>query len=70
MKTHKVHMNNDPSKTFKNICFWEKKIYKKKQLQLIWTCENMVKVFKEKIHDISFSFLFHHILSPNNKFGM
>jgi hypothetical protein len=23
-KTHKVHMNNDPCKAFKNICFWDK----------------------------------------------
>jgi len=25
-KTHKVHMNNLPCKTFKNICFWDKEI--------------------------------------------
>jgi len=37
MKTHKVHMNNDPSKVFKKYAFGIQK------LQLIWTHENMVK---------------------------
>jgi uncharacterized protein YukJ len=27
-KIHKVHMNNDPCKAFKNICFWDKGIEK------------------------------------------
>jgi hypothetical protein len=27
-KTHKVHMNNDPFKAFKNTCFGDKKIEK------------------------------------------
>jgi hypothetical protein len=31
-KTHKVHKNNAPSKTFQNICFWEKKFEKIYQL--------------------------------------
>jgi len=25
-KTQKVHMNNNPCKHFKNICFWDKEI--------------------------------------------
>jgi len=29
MKTHKVHMNNDPSKTFKKYAFGKKKFKKK-----------------------------------------
>jgi hypothetical protein len=28
-KTHKIQMNNDPCKTFKNICFWDKEIENK-----------------------------------------
>ncbi len=31
-KTHKVHRNNAPSKTFQNICFWDKKIEKKTKI--------------------------------------
>jgi len=31
-KTHKVHMNNAPCKTFKNICFWDKEIEKKTKI--------------------------------------
>jgi hypothetical protein len=34
-KTHKVHLNNAPHKTFKNLCFWDKEIENKIKLQLI-----------------------------------
>jgi hypothetical protein len=30
--THKVHMNNTPSKNFKNICFWDKEIEKQTKI--------------------------------------
>jgi hypothetical protein len=43
-KTHKVHRNNAPSKTFKKYAFGTKKLKNKQKLQLIWTYENMVKV--------------------------
>ncbi len=42
-KTHKVHKNNAPSKTFKNIFFGTKKLKNKQKLQLIWIYENMIK---------------------------
>ncbi len=41
-KTHKVHMNNDPCKTFKKYAFGIKKLKNRQNLQLIWTYENMV----------------------------
>jgi len=31
-ETHKVHMNNDPCKAFKNICFWGKEIQKQTKI--------------------------------------
>jgi hypothetical protein len=31
-KTYKVHMNNDPFKTFQNICFWDKEIEKQTKI--------------------------------------
>jgi len=31
-KTHKVHTNNVPFKTFKSICFWDKEIEKQKKI--------------------------------------
>jgi hypothetical protein len=37
-------MNNAPSKTFKNICFWDKEIENKQKLPLIGTYENMVQL--------------------------
>jgi len=70
-KTHKIHMINDPSKTFENICFGDKFFFWKTNkncnsygLMKIWSDLDhskvpnywMVKVFKEKIHDMSLSF--------------
>jgi hypothetical protein len=42
-KTHKVHKNNAPSKTFEKYAFGTIFLKKKKNLQLMWTYENMVK---------------------------
>ncbi len=42
-KTHKVHKNNAPSKTFKKCAFGTKQLKDKQELQLIWTYKNMVK---------------------------
>jgi len=47
-KTHKVHRNNAPSKTFKKYAFGTKKLKNKQKLQLIWTYENMVKFWPFK----------------------
>ncbi len=42
--THKVHMNNAPSKTFKKYAFGTNKLKNKQKLQLIGTYEeNMVQ---------------------------
>jgi hypothetical protein len=30
--THKVHINNAPNKTFKSICFWDKKFEKQTKI--------------------------------------
>jgi hypothetical protein len=43
-KTHKVQMNNAPSKTFKKYAFGTIFLKNKQKLQIIWTYENMVKV--------------------------
>ncbi len=42
-KTHKVHKNNAPSKTFKKYAFGTKNLKNKQKLQFIWTYENIVK---------------------------
>jgi len=83
-KTHKVHMNNDPCKTFKNICFWDRKFEKQTKIA---TCINLwkygqiltiqksltikwLRFSKRRFMICVYHFVFHHILSPNNKFGM
>jgi len=71
MKTHKVHWNNAPSKNFKKYTFGTKKLKNKQKLQLIWTYENMVKVFKKYFFHMSLSSCITlYIKSPNNKFEM
>ncbi len=42
-KTHKVHKNDAPSKTFKEYDFGTKNWKNKQKLQFIWTYENMIK---------------------------
>jgi hypothetical protein len=42
-KTHKVHMNNAPSKNFKKCVLGRKKLKKNLKLQLIKAYENMVQ---------------------------
>jgi len=83
-KTHKVHRNNEPSKTFKNICFWDKEIEKQTKITIhmdLWKYGQILTIQKSlTIKQLRFlkkrfliwvyHLILHYILSPNNKFGM
>jgi len=84
-KTHKVHMNNSPSKAFKKYAFgpkWLKKIKIKIATHMdLWKYGQILTIQKSlTIKRLRFSkkrfliwvyhLVLHYILSPNNKFGM
>jgi hypothetical protein len=83
-KVHKVHMNNEPCKAFKNICFWDREIEKQTKITThmdLWKYGQILTIQKSlTIKQLRFSkksfliwvyhFVLHHILNPNNKFGM
>jgi len=48
-KSHKVHMNNGPSKVLKKYAFGTKNLKNKQKLQLIWTYKNMSNLNHSKV---------------------
>jgi hypothetical protein len=84
--THKVHMNNAPSKIFKNILvwFWNKKTKKQTNVathkdlwkyDLILTIQKSLtikwsKFSKKKFLIWVYHFIIHHILCSYNNFGL
>ncbi len=83
-KTHKVHKNNVPCKTFKKYAFGIKKIEKQTHIAIhmnLWKYGQILIIQKTLIiKQLRFSkkmfliwiyhFVLHYILNPNNKFEM
>jgi hypothetical protein len=79
-KTHKVHRNNAPSKTFKKYVFGIMFLKNKQKLQLIWTIQpstiqkflttKWLRFSKKRFLAWVYHLVLHYILNPNNEFGM
>ncbi len=83
-KTHKVHRNNVPSKTFKCICFWDKEIEKQTKIvshmdlwkygQILTIQRSLIikwlRFSKKRFLIWVYHLILHYILNPNKKFGM
>jgi hypothetical protein len=84
-KTHKIHMINDPSKTFENICFGDNFFFEKQtkiaihmhlwKYGQIWTIQKSLTIEWLRFSNKRFltwvyHFIFYHILNSNKKIGM